>query len=573
MADLSITTVGMLLLFLILPFICGWGATKFRLPTLVGYIIGGIILGIFVHNQAGKLMLSQLASIGVILLLFLVGLELDISQFIRYRRFIVIAGLLQVGISAFFIFLISFLFQFDFVPSLLIGFACALSSTAVVVKIIQEKGEEHSLLGGMTIGILLFQDIIAIPFLIVVSSLSVSGSVWNIVFSVVFSLIKLMIVFILMYFVGKKAVPFIFGRLAKTSRELLNLLTLIFILIAVMVFSFLKLPATVAAFLSGVLIAHTLEHYHIFSQMRPLRDIFAILFFVFLGSQIDFSIIVAQFPLIIIFTILLFLIKSIVLSVIFIALRLHSRTAFSAGLLLFQAGEFAFIILQEGVSGGVISNELSMIVLSVVVISISITPILARYKDILYFSLKKIAVQRAPSFYAFLESRDREPAHVHAVESVNHVVICGYGRLGSYIGRALYLAGISFIAIDYNVHTVMEAKKKGISIIYGDPTDIDVLDYVHTEKAKMLIIAVPDTFSQEAIILHGKRLNRHIAIFARTHKEEHQRRMKDLGAHTVIQPEFEAALSMIKKILLNFNIPRDTIVGKIKRLKLEHGMV
>src|SRR3989344_7152993 len=282
MTDLSISTVGMLLLFLVLPFICGWVAVKLRLPTLVGYLVGGIFLGIFIHNQAGELLLSQLATIGVILLLFLVGLELDMSQFIRYKRFIIVAGFSQVGISALCIFLISLLFQFGFVQSLLIGFACALSSTAVVAKIIQERGEEHSLLGGMIIGIVLFQDIIAIPLLIIVSSLSATGSAWNTVVSVVISVGKLAIVFILMYFAGKKLVPFMFGRLAKTSRELLNLLTLIFILAAVMVFSFLKLPATVAAFLSGALIAQTLEHYHIFSQMRPIRDVFALLFFVFL---------------------------------------------------------------------------------------------------------------------------------------------------------------------------------------------------------------------------------------------------------------------------------------------------
>lgn len=573
MTDLSASTVGTLLLFLSAPFICGWVAVKLKLPALVGYLMGGIFLGIFVHDQAGELILSQLATIGVILLLFSVGLELDVSQFKRYKRFIFIAGLLQISISAFCIFIFSFLLRFGLIPSLIIGFSCALSSTAVVAKIIQERGEEHSLLGGMILGILLFQDIIAIPLLIIVSSISKQVGPWTSLIYAIMSLIKLAIVFILIYIVGKRAVPFIFGKLAKTSRELLNLLTLIFILGAVMIFSFLKLPATVAAFLSGVLIAQTMEHYHIFSQMRPFRDVFSILFFAFLGSQVDFAVVLAQFPLIIVFTIFLLLTKIIVVCIVFIALRLHSRTAFSAGLLLFQTGEFAFIILHQGVNSATIPNEIYMVVLSVVLISIAVTPILAFNKDKFYFSLKKMLLRRVPSFYAFLESRDREPAHLHVVESVNHVVICGYGRLGGYIGRALHLAGISFIAIDYNIYTVLRAKKNGVAIIYGDPTDIDVLDYANTEKAKVLITALPDTFSQEAIIIHARRLNRDIVIFARAHQEVHQRRMKDLGAHMVIQPEFEAALSIVKKILLNFHIPRDTIVGKIKRLKLEHGMM
>ncbi|MDO8741526.1 MAG: NAD-binding protein, partial [Candidatus Roizmanbacteria bacterium] len=161
---------------------------------------------------------------------------------------------------------------------------------------------------------------------------------------------------------------------------------------------------------------------------------------------------------------------------------------------------------------------------------------------------------------------------IDSLEIKNHVVICGYGRIGSYIGRSLMLANIPYVAIDYNLYQVEKAKKQGANVIYGDPTDIDILDYAQVEEANIIILAVPERSAQEAIVLNAKKLNRNIFVISRVHKQSDQIRMKDIGANLVVQPEFEASLSIIKKIYLWHKLDKEDIINKIRRLKIEHGI-
>ncbi|HLC94701.1 MAG TPA: cation:proton antiporter [Patescibacteria group bacterium] len=571
MQDLSVSFFFSLVLFLAFPFVFGFLASKVKLPALLGYVVGGVVLGVFL-KQDGVDVLSQFAQIGVILLLFTIGLEVDLSRIRRFSRFVFVGGAIQIGITTVLLALLSLLFGLGFMPALLIGLALSLSSTAVVAKIIQDRGEEHSLLGELAIGLLIFQDIAAIPILILTSALGKGSDSSFFVVDLLVSLLRSMVVIGLLYFLGKILVPRIFMRLARVSSEILNLFTVFFIVIVVFLFSFFKVSPGIAAFIAGVLVGATVEHHHIFSRVRPFRDLFAILFFVYLGTFIDIPSFLTHVVQISVFTFFLMLIKSVVVGVIFIFFRFHSRTAFSMGLLLSQVGEFALVILYEGKTAGVISPDTYLFVLSSSLITIAITPLCALKKDTWYFAIRKMLKKRAPTIMSFIDIHDKEPAHIDAFDITNHVVVCGFGRLGFYIGRALSMAHIPYIAIDYNVHIIEINRRKGISVIYGDPTDIDVLDYAQTEKATLLVAALPDRISQEMVMLNARRLNPHITIFTRVHKAGDSTRMKDLGANVVIQPEFEAAISMVKKVYINFRLPKEEIIGKIKRLKLEHGM-
>jgi len=163
----------------------------------------------------------------------------------------------------------------------------------------------------------------------------------------------------------------------------------------------------------------------------------------------------------------------------------------------------------------------------------------------------------------------------HSLDSMdiaNHVVICGYGRVGAEVGKALFLANIPFIAIDYNFHLVQKARKEGMHIIYGDPTDLDVLDYAQVENASILLSAVPDRISQEAILLNSRKLNPNILVISRVHKHDHQQRMKDLGAEVIVQPEVEASLSIIKTIFTMKKLPKEEIVRRLRFFKIEQGV-
>lgn len=511
--------------------------------------------------------------LGLVLLVFTIGLETNFSMMRKFGKFVFLGGLLQLFFTALAVFFLSVLFRFNFIESVFFGCAFAMSSTAVVSKIIQERGEENSLVGGLVIGILIMQDFVFIPLLIILSSLSATQSPQEIVIDIVVNVGKAALVLGLVYALGVKVIPYLFNRIAKISREYLNLCMVFFIVASLALFSYLGLSSILAAFIAGILIGQTLEHYHIFSQIRPLRDLLAIVFFVFLGLTLQPGFVIGHILPIVSFTAFVVLIKILIVLGIYLAFRFHSRTSFSISLYLFEIGEDAFILLFAGLTTGALTQESYFFALSVVVFSLLLTPVFIGKKDTWYTSVRSIIKSYLPFVENYLTySVDRETPNIDALPMKHHVIVCGYGRVGKYVGRALMMADIPFVAIDYNFHTVETARKDGVNIIYGDPTEADVLDYAQCEEADVIIIAVPERFAQESIIFNAQRLNKKIVILGRVHRESDQRRMKDLGVESVIHPEFEASISIIRKIFLIRGIEREEIGNKIRRLKIEHGM-
>lgn len=575
MGEISLPVLFQIVIFLLVPLLGGIAATRLKLPTTVGYIVGGLCMGIFLEKTVSSDFLSHIAGIGIIFLLFTVGLEMDVKTLSRFGKFVVWGGLLQIAVSAFFILLLSLVFGFSIFESILLGLCFALSSTAVAAKMIQEKGEENSLYGALAIGILIFQDMAAIPLLVIADTFSTIGAVGpiDVVFNIFLALLKAGVILVLISITGRRLVPFVFTKVGRLSREILNLFTIFFIFSVVYAFSHLGLSAAVAAFISGALIAQTHAHYHIFSQIRPLRDLFAILFFVFLGASINIATLLPQIPSILLFTVLLVIIKIVVILVLFVGFRFHTRTSFSLALGLSHVGEFAFLIVSQVSRSGAVLDTTFQFAVAVVLASIIISPILFTKKDVIYSRLRRFIKKFAPALDHYIANTcDKEIPHLDALSIKDHIIICGYGRVGSYIGRALTLSNIPFIAIDYNYYKVEYAKKQGVNILYGDPTHIDILDYAQCENARSIVSCVAESYAQESIVFNAKRLNPNIVIFSRVDFERDLRRLKDLGAHLVIQPEFEAAISIIRKIFATTNMDKEEIVGKIKRLKLEHGM-
>lgn len=560
------------IIFVLFPFVGGAIMTKLRLPRMLGYIISGMVLGLLVKGTSQQF-LSLFANIGLILLLFTIGLETNLATLRRFGKLLLSIGIAQMMLTMLVFYAMIAALGMTMLESFILAFAFSLSSTALVSKIIQEKGEENSLVGGITLSILILQDLLVIPFMIFLSSLGKTTSHVDIFINIVLTSGKTLIILSIMYFFGQKLAPYIFAKTARLSRELLNLLTILSVVVAVFIFTYLGLSPAIAAFVAGTIIGGTMEHYQIFSQMRPLRDIFTILFFVVLGASIDVSQLFLKLPSTLLFVAIAMLLKFVIVSALFTYFKFHSKTAFSGGLLLSQIGEFAFVVLHQSYFAQIVSNDTYYFGITATLITIALSPILIDHKDKMYLGLRKFVRTHFPAIDHYISHQvDSEPAHIDVLNLSHHVVICGYGRVGSYIGRALSLADIPFVAIDYNFSIVEEQKKKGINIIYGDPSDIDMLDFADAEKALMLISAVPDAFSQEMIVLNAKILNPKIIILSRVAIETQRQRIKDLGAEIVIQPEFEAALSIVKKVLVGFKIPRKDIIGKIKRLKLEHGM-
>ncbi len=575
MVEISAAVLQNFSIFLAAIFFFALLAKKIKLSPLVGYIVSGIFLGNFLQGVYSKAIINNFAYFGIILLLFTIGLEINFRRLLSLKKFIILGGTLQILVSFFCITLLALIFGFSPLVSFLIGIALSSSSTTIVAKIIQDKGEEGSFLGELALGILMFQDIAFIPFLIIFTSItSQTVSFIEVVPKIFFSLVKSTLIVAVLFYIGQKIIPFIFDRIAKTSRELLNFFVIFFIFFTIYLSTVFQIPTLIGVFIAGILIGQSPEHRHIFSQIRPIRDILAVIFFVFIGFNLNLVSISGFIPKILLFVGLVSLVKGLVVIFIALFLKFHSRTAFSLASYLFQIDEDAFILMSQAYLNKVIGlNDYSFIIGSIV-ITLIVTPILIQKKDQIYFSFRQLAKRYLPFLDNIIKYRfDQDRTPIDVLDLKDHIIICGYGRVGRYIGRALMLVDIPFVAVDYNFHVVEKAKKEGINIIYGDPTDIDILDYLEIEKARVLISVVPGRYNQETIILNAKKLNPKIVIFNRIHHEGDQQRMKDLGAEVVVQPEFEASLSIIRRILFWRGLDKEEIARKIKRLKIEHGMI
>lgn len=575
MTDIPFLTVFNFFLFLLFPFVFASLSKKIRLSPIAGYILGGLLFGNLFIGTISPGTINNFAYFGIVLLLFTVGLEINLGHLIMLKKYIVLGGTLQLTLSIIGIALLSLLFHFPLLESILIGIAFSSSSTTLVAKIIQDRGEESSFIGEIAMGILMFQDIAFIPYLIIFTSItSRSLSFVPITVNIAKSLVESTIIIVALFYLGRKIVPYVFNRIARASRELLNLFIILFIFGIVCISLLLNIPILIGVFVAGILLAQTLEHYHIFSEVRPLRDLLAIIFFVYIGMNIQVSSIISTLPTILFFTILVVIIKAAIVLGIFLFMRFHSKTAFSLSLYLFQIDEDAFILMSSAYLNRVISLEHYLFAITSVLLTLIFTPLLIKNRDSIYGAVRSFTKKYLPFLEQFITYRiDRDQSPIDTLKVKNHIVICGYGRIGSYIGRSLMMANIPFVAIDYNFQIVERAKKEGANIIYGDPSDIDILDYAQVEEALMIIIALPERLAQETIVLNAQKLNKNIFIICRVHKEADQKRMKDLGVHLVVQPEFEASLSIIKKIYLLHKVPKEEVLNKIRRLKIEHGLV
>jgi len=575
MQDIPAATFFNYFAFLFIPFCIGLILKKRKTSLIIAYILGGIILNNLFGRYISKASINSFAYFGILLLLFTVGLEIQFDKILSLKKYIIIGGFWQVILSVVLITIFSLLFKFTIIQALLIGIALSSSSTSLVAKIIQDKGEESSFLGEMAIGILMFQDLAFIPFMVFFTSITAASlSVLEIAKKISLDMFTSFVILWSVYFFGKKLIPPIFNRVARLSRELMNLLIVIFIFFASFISTLFGVPALVSIFIAGILVSQTAEHHHIFSQVRPIRDLLAIIFFIYIGLNINVVQVFGLLPSILIFTLILMLIKGIIILAIFLRFKFNTKIAFYLSAYLFQIDEDAFILMSLAYANKVFDYNQYLFIITSVLISLIATPLVISNKEKIYSFIRDGLISKRLKFLDnWLNKFDSNRSPIDVLNISNHIIICGYGRVGSYIGRAMLFSNIPFVAIDYNFNIVEKAKKEGVNIIYGDPTDFDILDYAETERAMAVIITLPDSYSQEAVILNSKKLNSKLVIFSRVHKENDQKRIRDLGAHVVIQPEFEASLSMIRRVLYWKGFSKDDISKKIRTLKIEHGMV
>lgn len=555
--------------FLIASLFGGIVASLFRIEPFVGYISAGILISSFLPS--GFWEIEKLADIGAILLLFSLGVEMSLKRIERIFRVAVFGGVAQMLLSSLVFILFFNLLGFGFWPSLILSLGFSLSSTAVVVKILSQKGETDSIYGQLMIGWLVTQDLAVLPIMILVNSLSLGSS-----FSVLVlltSLLKGVFLLTVSVYFARKLVPLLIHQVAAlNSRELLLLVSFVFALGTALLANLFGFSAALGAFLAGVVIAETQEKYAVFAETRPLRDLFVALFFVSLGFGVSLQFMYANLARIILLLFLVFLVKFVVFLLVNFSFGYRGRVAFFSSVGLTQVGEFAFVVFAQSLRYGIISRDVFSLGVAVTLLSLFFSSFVFRLR---FYLWKKISFyfSKASFLRQFLGEVKVNDNILEEGHLSDHIVVCGYGRVGSWVCKALDLLRIDFLVVDYNERAVREAKAKGFKAIYGDASCPEIVVKAGMDKALCVIIAIPDRQAQEELVTQIQTLSSSVKIFARAHMDEDFHRLGFLRVDKVIQPEFEAALGMVASVLSALGRTKSEINSSLGSLKRQHTIL
>ena len=538
----------------------GYLAKKLKLQPIIGYIVAGVTTAsIFPVDGLG---IEKLAELGAILLLFSIGLELSLSKFAGNLKKILLSATLQMTVVTILFYFILTILGFNSLSSLVLSLSFSLSSTAVVVKTLMDRGESETIHGKLMIGWLLVQDLAVIPIMIILPILA-NGFDGALVVGFI-AILKAIILITTSVVLGKHIVPFIIHKVASSnSRELLVLTSVALAVGTAVGVSLFGISATLGAFIAGFVISESQENHAVFAETRPLRDLFVALFFVTLGFFVSFTTIYQNFGIIVLLSVLVLTIKFFVVLGINYLMKYSGKTMVITALGLSQVGEFAFIILGTASVLKIIPENIASLGIAVSLVTLIATPFV--YK--LAMPLWRFLNSKVKGF----SSLERNKLSVS--DFSNHIIICGFGRVGGWVGRALVDHGINFVVVDLDPKVIFECTDKGIVAIHGDPIEKEVLLSAGLTRAKAIVIAIPDRLSQESVIAHVQTIAPDVRIISRVHLDEDYEKLKSLRVHKLVQPEFEAATSIIRNILVSMGKDTEEINKSIKSLRLSHAKI
>lgn len=539
-------------------------AKYLRLPTLVGYIIAGILFSAVL--PPGLKSISGLAQIGTILLLFSIGIELSLTRLEKYLDVSVFGALIQILFVSLVGFLILSLFGFNFIVSLILSFGFSLSSTAVLVKILNDRGEMDTIHGGIMFGWSLVQDLAVIPLMVALPIVAGQSSGFM---PIVLAFGKAFLIIAVTLVLGRLLIPLLVHKVADAnSRELMLLASIALALGTAGLTAYFGISPALGAFLAGVVISESQEHHAIFAETRPLRDLFVALFFVTLGFMVDIPAVLSNILLILVLTAAVIILKAVTVFVLSEIFNYKGKTAVAVSFGLAQVGEFAFVLFSSALALNLIKDSDASLGITIALLTLIVSPIIYGNTLSVWRYLRKISEKSVFFSKLFIAGEKKEVA----VPFMNdHIIICGYGRVGKWVGKALSEFGIPFIVVEYNQNVVNDLKDGGISVLYGDPTEPEVLEAVGIRQAKAVILAIPDRVAQETLITYVQTVAPQVKIISRAHLDEDWEKLKKLKVDKVVQPEFEAAIEIVRSVLISRGKNKEEISDAIKSLRVSHS--
>lgn len=536
---------------------------KFKIPAIVGFLIAGTIIGPYgTELIKDPQKVELIAEIGVILLMFTIGIEFSIPRLISLKKEVFLFGSLQVLLTIIVIAAISQLVLSSSLNlSVFYGFIVALSSTAIVMKLLSDRGDLNAPHGKISLGILLFQDLCVVPLMLFTQMLSgQEGELYNLLIVI----LKIVLILSVIFIFSRTVVPFILHEIVKTRSRELFIITTIFICLGTAFFtSKLGLSLALGAFLAGVVLSESEYSAQAVSDILPLKEIFSGIFFISVGMLLDLNYIKSNILETTLIVGTIFFFKALVIMVV-VYFFIHSfKISMKSALALSQIGEFSFVLAFTGKSLGLLDANTYQSFVSASVITMLFTPLIIKYSP----NLIDYIVQKPP--FKFLERTRKIRETDIVVKKSNHVIIIGFGLNGRNLARVLKETNIPYVVLELNPDTVRKMKKKGEPIYYGDGTSAEILHKLGIKRAKVLVITISDPNAARKIVQLAKIENPKIHIIVRTRFISEMEELRKLGANEIIPEEFETSLEIFARVLHYFGVPRNKILQMIEQIRNE----
>ncbi|PIE63467.1 MAG: portal protein [Desulfobacter postgatei] len=533
-------------------------AQRLKEPLIIGYILAGVMVGPFTGGVTVSNIhdIELLAEIGVALLLFSLGLEFSLKELKPVARIALIGTPIQMLLSILLGFGIGKLFNWSFNDAIWFGGFIALSSTMVILKTLMSQGRMGTLSSRVMIGILIVQDLAVVPLMIILPKLNQPEAG---IPAVGWAALKAVTFLVLMIFIGTRLIPKLLAYIARRNSRELFLLAITAIGLGVGYGTYLfGLSFAFGAFIAGMVLSESDYGHQALSDIIPLRDIFGLLFFVSVGMLLDPVFLIKNWRTILIVVLFVSVGKGIIFSALSRLFNYGNVIPLALGFGMFQVGEFSFVLARVGVSTDSISSDLYSLTLATAIITMLLTPLVSGLTAPLYGLRKRMFKQEAVQTINLPDTGLR-----------NHVIIAGGGRIGVYVGQVLQRLELSFVIIELDYRRVIQTKRMGFPVIYGDVTRDVVLEAGKIKKANLVLITTPRIDVTGAACDQIRHLNPRVNIVARAEGVEQMTALHDQGIQRVVQPEFEAGLQFTRQALLHLNIPTTDIQKYIDAFRRE----
>jgi len=550
---------NILIVFAVALFV-GMIFNRIKVPPLVAFILTGAIVGPYGFSIIkGQDQVANLAELGIILLLFTIGLEFSFKDLWKIRSIAIIGGVLQVALSFAFFGGLALLIGLPPNQAILMGFLFSLSSTAIVLKILHQRGEMDSPHGSIALGILIFQDLAAIPMIMAIPFLAsipqfsatplLSGE------ALVSLIINDLVIVLILVALAKWVIPRVMHEIARTRNQELFLLVVILTCFGVAwMVSFTGMSLAIGALLAGLIISGSEYSHHAASIILPFRDIFTSFFFISVGMLVDVRFLAAHFWFVVFLIAIAIFAKALLATAAPLALGYPLRTAVMAGLALAQVGEFSFIIAQSGFDTGILPSEIYQTFLIVALMTMAATPFIIAIGQPVTGRLCSVpALSHVARGTCGIDANGKTP------HKTDHLVIIGYGVTGRNLARTASSSDIVYSVIELNPDLVKAARAEGESVVFGDATADGVLVHAGIPAARIAVVAINDPVATRKIVGLCRELNPAIFIIVRTRYVNEAQDLHALGADEVVAEEFETSVEIFTVVLHKYFVPRDQI--------------